>query len=141
MANRMHNKSIVNLSNFILNRDHISILNRGLKFCPTPGPPNVGELREDLDRFHKRLRQVAFFDNPEEPPLAPPTPSQGAAHQVVDKDNLHSFEPFKHMKFKTKSTWNPPGPHNLEAMITCNEQQFNTRDTPTPVYRDNITKN
>jgi hypothetical protein len=61
--------------------------------------------------------------------------------QVKDKNNLRSFEPFKHRKFKNTSTWNPPGPHNLEAMITCNEQQFNARDVPFPDYRDNITNN
>jgi hypothetical protein len=137
----MQNKSIVNLSNFILNKDHISILNRGLKFCPTPGPPNVADLREDMDRFHKRLRQVAFFDDLEDPPLAPSTPSVSVSTTVEDKNNLLSFEPFKHMKFKNKSTWNPPGPHNLEAMITCNEQQFNARDVPSPIHRDNISKN
>ena len=65
MVYLMQNKSIVNLS-INLNRDHISVLNRGLKFCPSPTSPNVGELREDLDRFHKRLRQIAFFENPED---------------------------------------------------------------------------
>jgi hypothetical protein len=116
----MQNKSIVNLSNFILTRDHISVLNKGLKFCPTPSKPNVGELREDMDRFHKRLRQMAFFENPEEPPLVPSTPPTVGPTPQVDEKNLLSFEPFKHRKFKNTSTWNPPGPHNLEAMITCN---------------------
>ena len=136
----MHNKSIVNLSTFNLNQDHISVLNRGLKFCPTPKSPNVGEMRDDMDRFHKRLRQMAFFENPEDPLLDLSTRTQNTNIQL-DSKNLLSFEPFKHMKFKTKSAWNPPGPHNLEAMITCNEQQFNARRVTKLDFRDNLTKN
>ena len=40
--------------------------------------------------------------------------------------NLNSLEPFKHMKFKLPNKGKgPPGPPNLEAMITTNEDQFN----------------
>ena len=39
---------IVNLSRYSLSPDEESLLNKGLKFCPTPGPLNFGELRNDL---------------------------------------------------------------------------------------------
>lgn len=39
------NKSVINLSSFQLNQDHISLLGKGLSFCPTPGEPDLGELR------------------------------------------------------------------------------------------------
>ena len=58
-------RNVINLSTFDLTTNHISLLERGLKFCPTPGKPNIGELREDMDHLHTRLRQVAFFENPE----------------------------------------------------------------------------
>jgi hypothetical protein len=92
-----------------------------------------------MDRFHRRLRQIAFFDNPEDVIADPPTQPQGNTSHLTD-DNLHSFEPFKHRNFKTKSNWNPPGPHNLESMITCNEQQFNARDVRPVDRRDNLNK-
>ena len=56
-------RSVVNLSNFQLNESHISLLQRGLKFCPTPSAPDAGQLRQDMDRLHTRMRQIAFFNN------------------------------------------------------------------------------
>ena len=47
---------IVNLSRRTLSADEESLLSKGLKFCPTPGSPNFGELRSDLNRFHRSLR-------------------------------------------------------------------------------------
>ena len=58
---------VVNLSAHTLTVDEISVLNRGMKFFPTPGEPNFGELREDLNNFHTRLRRQLFFSSlPEE---------------------------------------------------------------------------
>ena len=66
MANKMFsNKSVVNLSNFELNENHISLISRGLMFCPTPANPDPVLLKEDMDHFHTRLCQIAFFDNKE----------------------------------------------------------------------------
>lgn len=60
----MVDKRVVNLSSRYLNADELSILSKGMKFCPTPGHPDPGELRDDLDKLHKRLRQVAFYEQP-----------------------------------------------------------------------------
>ena len=113
MSSELNNKSVVNLSHFKLEESHISLLSRGLKFCPTPANPNIGQLQEDLDRLHKRLRQIAFFENPEfnltsenqgTPPT--PTPSEG--------NNLRSLTEFKHRKFKNPAKGKgPPGATNL----------------------------
>ena len=136
--NMFSDKSVVNLSNFELNDEHISLLSRGLKFCPTPASPDPGLLREDMDRFHTRLRQIAFFENKDSnadnssvsfnPTPPPDTPN-----------TMGSLQPFKNQKFKLKSTWRaPPGPINLEAMIACNELQFNTRPEFKPSKKDNL---
>ena len=134
-------KSIVNLSNYPLNEHQITVLNRGLKFCPTPAAPNPGEQREDMDKLHRRVRQISFYDtiavdlttsqNSSFILPTPPTP-------VDLGDNLMSKTPFKHRKFKVKSTWRgPTGPPTLEAMITVNEQDYNSR----PVFVDNKRSN
>ena len=60
----MDNKRVVNLSDYELSKDEIEVLFKGLKFCPTPGFPDAGELRDDLDRIHRTLRQKAFYDEP-----------------------------------------------------------------------------
>ena len=119
------NKSIINLSDKTLTLAEQSLLNKGLKFCPTPGNPDIGELWDDMSKLHKRLRQIAFFEDPEDcisDHLVTPDPP------MQDTDNLSSKSPFKHQKFKLPSKGRgPPGPNNLEAMITVNEQQFNSR--------------
>ncbi len=124
------NKSVVNFSQLTLEEQHISLLERGLKFCPTPFKPNAGELREDLDRMHRRLRQIAFFEDPESDPV------------MLDKGEniVLPSEPFSHRKFRLKSTGKgPTGPLPLEAMITANEQDFNSRPPLKKVFKKNIT--
>ena len=136
-------KSIVNLSDFPLNEHHLSVLQRGLKFCLTPFHPNPGELKGDMDKLHRRVRQISFYDtiardaggsqNSSTLQLIPPTP-------VDLGDNLMSFTPFKHRKFKLKSTWRgPTGPQTLEAMIISNEQDFNERLDRITNRRSNVT--
>ena len=132
-------KSVVNLSDLELNEHHISLLSRGLKFCPTPPSPDPGLLREDMDRFHTRLRQIAFFD--EKASNLDNSTSFNNTIQVISPNTMGNFEPFKHQKFKLKSTWKaPPGPTNLEAMIACNELEFNTRPEYKPSRRDNLSR-
>ena len=94
-------KNVVNLSDFTLTEHHILVITHGLKFCPTPGPPDPGELQDDMARMHKRLRQIAHYEGSEGDTgtdaslLVSPTPP------IALGDNLHSIEPFKHRKFKT----------------------------------------
>ena len=130
-------KSVVNLSSFQLSEHHISLLQRGLKFCPTPPAPNAGQLREDMDRFHTRMRQIAFFDNIENNNDS--NTSFIRATPVLIANPMASTVPFKHLKFRLKSNWNvPTGPVNLEAMIACNELQYNARPTFKPSFKANI---
>ena len=126
-------KRVVNLSSFKLNAEQLLLLNRGLKFCPTPGRPDVGQLGEDLDKLHRRLRQIAFCDNPgSDPDLTCFIPKP-------DPDNLLVTGPFEHHKFKLKATGKgPPGPPNLEAMIATNQMEFISRQPPIFNYRDNL---
>jgi hypothetical protein len=137
-------KSVVNLSRYELTQDEISVLSKGVKFCPTPGPPE-GEQREDLNSLHRRPRQIAFYGEDSEGYT--PTGSQsfrGSQAQIqataldTDPDWLNSNLAFRHRKFKLKSTGaGPPGPQNLEAMILANELEFNKR----PIYKPTRQRN
>ena len=119
----MEGKRIVNLSKRVLTKDEVSILLKGLKFCPTPNFPDPGELKGDLDRLHKRLRQIAHYDNPENLNLTNTQPDTGVHTVNLDPNNLNSLAPFQHRKFKKPSKGKgPPGPLNLEAMILSNER-------------------
>ena len=128
---------MVNLSNIELTEDQVKVLSKGLKFCPTPGPPDPGEQRGDLDKLHRRLRQIAFYEDSENNLSQL---SQNVASPQVDSDNLHELGVFKHRKFKMPATGRGPvGPPNLEAMIICNEQDFNSRQNYKPPLRQNLT--
>jgi hypothetical protein len=129
-------KSVVNLSNVVLTKDQYMVLSKGLKFCPTPGLPDPGEQRGDLDKFHRRLRQIACYDAPADNLTQP---SQPVIITTVDSDNLQSTDIFRHRKFKLKSTGRGPvGPPNLEAMIVCNEQDFNARKPYRPPHASKL---
>ena len=52
---------VVNPSDMELTQGHISLLRRGLTFCPTPGEPSVADLRHDLDKFHRNLKLKSHF--------------------------------------------------------------------------------
>ena len=53
--------SVVNLSDFQLTEAYISLLSKGLNFCLTPPAAELGALKANLDRFHKRLKWHSFF--------------------------------------------------------------------------------
>ena len=54
---------VVNLSSNPLTSYQRSVLAMGMSYCTTPGEPDKGELREDLNRFHRDLRRKAFGGN------------------------------------------------------------------------------
>jgi len=128
---------VVNLSNFILNETHISLLQKGVKCFPTPPVPNPGQMRLDFDRYHTRLHQISFFNKQDSnfdlsstlTNITPPPPLNPMGTSI----------PFKHLNFKSKSRWQcPPGPPNLEAMIVCNELHYNNRPPYRPTFQDNL---
>ena len=42
----------------------VSLLNRGLTFCPSEPEPNFGDNMKGLDKFFRQLRRTVFFSNP-----------------------------------------------------------------------------
>ena len=112
--------NVVNLSKHVLTVDELHLLSKGLNFCPTPLEPNPGELRSDLDSFHRSLQ--LFEDLPSDAP-----------DMYTEEQNNHSIYAFESHKFKPKSSYNPQGPPALEAMIITNEMALNNEDIgPSP---------
>jgi hypothetical protein len=119
-------KQVINLSKLVLTQDQINVLSQGLNFCPTPNPPNPGDLRFDLDSLHRRLRLRSRFHISDE--------------DLCDfdfDDNPHPTDPFRNRKFRINSTFNPVGPLALEAFILNNEHDYNNR----PLFKPNRLKN
>ena len=126
--------SVVNFSSFQLTPAMTSLLSKGLNFCPTPGEPNVLDLRGDLDKFHVSLRRNQFFSKQvvSSTLLAPNTTSSLDTPLDIEEG------PFDHRQFRNPSTWCPKGPINLESMIIFNEYQLNEY-TPMAPGNQNLT--
>ena len=54
-------QNVINLSKRDLSKGEISLLSKGLKFCPTPRDLDRGKLKTDLEEFGRRLRLKWFF--------------------------------------------------------------------------------
>ena len=97
----------------------MSLLSRGLNFCPTPGEPDFSEVKQDLDKFHTSLRRKAFFSNPPE------------GYSQLDLDSTTGLNldpddpPFDHRKFKPSSNFSPVGPKGLGSFIEANKRDLN----------------
>ena len=76
--------SVVNLSDTPLSVAQIQALEKGITFCPTPGPPQITNLWGDLNEFFRRLRITRYFAD-------------------IDDDVSPSYTPFR-----PKSDWTPP---------------------------------
>ena len=125
---------VMNLSNRTLSKEEISLLSRGLKFCPTPPCPDQGQRREDLEALHRRMRLLSHFEDQDDDDNL----NESTANDPLD-GNLLSLTPFKHNKFKVKSSWRGPvGPTNLEAFIASNERDYNHRPNYTPPSKQNL---
>ena len=112
---------VVNLSDYKLNEAEISILAKGMKFCPTPGEPNFGLLREDLDQYHTRIKRKLFFSNL---PVDEDTNPTGIGNLHTDNDA------FRDSKFKEASKWKPPPIVNLEIFCRQNEYDLLSHKVP-----------
>ncbi|KAL4223531.1 hypothetical protein ACF0H5_017002 [Mactra antiquata] len=49
----------------VLSKDEEHILEKGMKFTPTPVKSNVNEIKEDLAEFTRKIRLAEFFHNKE----------------------------------------------------------------------------
>ena len=56
----------MNLSARILNEHEISLLSKGLKFCPTPRELDRSEIKRDLEAFGRRMRLKWHFRDEED---------------------------------------------------------------------------
>ena len=122
---------VINLSSTHLTSEAIAILSKGLKFCPTPGEPDLSKAQADLDSFHLRMKRFLHFYRPKADPsnvdissIDTPPPTQG---------------PFKSNEFKRPSSWVPPPCIPLEVFISQNNQDLLKSKLYAP-RRQNVTK-
>ena len=134
--------TVVNISDHDLTESERKLLEKGLNFCPTPGEPKMGDLRRDLDSFHRNLRIKSFFnsDKPKiwastsSPNLISPNPGTTLPSDLVKEIN-------KSKVLKPSKKWDPPqGPLHLESFILANEMDLNKTFVKSP-NNSNIDRN
>ena len=92
---------VINLSSHILNEAEISLLSKGLSFCPCPGPLDLANAMSDLNEFHRSLRLAIHF--------------QEMDAQVSSTDPQRG-DHFSHRNFRVPSSWQSV----LESFILSN---------------------
>ena len=113
-------RCVINLSDRNLTETEIDILEKGLKFCPTPGEPNMYDIHKDLRSFFRRMRLKAHFS--EDPEESPPTTNRSILDFFTTNNSDGGIPEIDLSKFKPKSTWEPGDEHKdpvLETFFKC----------------------
>ena len=108
---------VINLSSVHLSSDAIAILSKGMKFCPTPGEPDLSKAQKDLDKFHLRMKRYLHF-------CGPAKDFNPNDRTLMNNDSQSTGNPFKHKDFKSPSSWVPPPCIPLEIFIAQNNSDL-----------------
>ena len=106
-------RCVVNLSSHDLTEQERSVLLRGLTFCPTPGEPDLQEIKNDLKAFFRRLKLRAHYFEGEENDN-PTDPTQPTIDSYMSQHTTH----VDLTKFKLPGTWEPEPPDVDPAIET-----------------------
>ena len=112
--------TVINISNITLDQYQIRALEKGLTFCPTPGPPDKSRIWLDFKEFHRRLELMEFFSRDD---IDQKKDDTNINQSIIDfmNQNAQSDDPSTpdeeslnkeiQAKFKPKSEWRPYPPN------------------------------
>ena len=99
---------VVNLSDYSCGQNELSVLGKGLKFCPTPPKYCHSVMKESTDKFFRSASLKLFFVNNSNPQNQ---------EDILKNSFLSESETdtaFEYKDLKLPSTFNPPMPSTLE---------------------------
>ena len=139
--------TVINLSNTTLDQNQIKALEKGLTFCPTPGPPDKSQIWLDFKEFHRRLELVEFF-NRDKKDIKDPIEDQSTIafmNQNAQEDpNDSDPETAKNLEiqknFKPKSGWRPYPPNRTLEIFQRLVKQEILKSKPKKTKHNNLTK-
>ena len=113
-------QTVVNLSKRVLTEGEVSLLSKGLKFCPAPEKIDIYSLRQDIKEYVRRVRLKEYF--------------------YTDQDDVEG-EFSSLPAFRKKSSWSPGRNRELaiEAYVEALERDILAHDFGTP-YQRNLTR-
>ena len=136
LSEKKDDEFVVNLAQYNITDAQQKLLSRGLKFCPTPGEPDVNTYQTDLDQFHLRIERYIHFFRQKNPNVTRntnvATQSQVNASQVDHLSQTINDDPFHHQSFKKPSAWVPPPKAAFEAFISKNKLDLAESIIPPP---------
>ena len=110
--------TVINLSNTALEANQIRALEKGLTFCPTPGPPDKSQIWLDFKEFHRRLELMEFFSRENTDTINTNINqsiidfmNQNANESHIETSNKEALNKELQSKFKLKSSWKPSPPN------------------------------
>ena len=139
--------TVINLSNTSLEANQIRALEKGLTFCPTPGPPDKSQIWLDFKEFHRRLVLMEFFsrDNTDSTDTNINQSiidfmNQNTNESQIEISNEEALNKELQAKFKLKSSWRPsPMNRTLDIFQRSIKQEILKSKFKTKKY-DNLTK-
>lgn len=142
--------SVVNLSKRPLTGDEMQVLSLGKGFCPTPGEPDMGEIKSDLDKLHRKCRTKLFFDKIRETSdIKPKTVELSKSSPNLTDNQTKNLAPLSptHINggfstnflqekiFRKPTKWGPP---TFETFALLNELALNKTQIRAP-SKQNLT--
>ncbi len=134
---------VVNLSSYHLSKSELSLLSKGLKFCPTPPKFDPGVIKSDIDKFFLSIKRFLHFDNPKQNLTDSSDDSDDSDTSTDSYGDSTDPPPFQHQKLKIKSSWDPPHPsqvdhvHQLivDEILECEARQHYPRNMFNDEYK------
>ena len=139
--------TVINLSNTDVTEHQIKALEKGLTFCPTPGPPDKSQIWLDFKEFHRRLELMEFFGREGKDNDLNATKSiidfmnQNAEETSDSTDIEDNLNKEIHKKFKPKSGWRPYPPNRTLDIFQRSVKQEILKCRPKHKKHDNLTGN
>ena len=138
--------TVINISDTHLTQSQTEALQKGLTFCPTPGPPDKSLIWTDFKDFHRRLILKHHFYNDNQ--LLDNNDQQLVNFLVQNLDEKENSFKETHAPFRNKSTWKPTNTHislNVfrQAFKTCllnSKIKKKTQDNLTREQRKGLTE-
>ena len=137
----------INLSKTTLDEFQVKALEKGLTFCPTPGPPDKSQIWLDFKEFHRRLQLVEFFNRGKND-----NNDLNLNQSIIDFMNNNTNETNDNsdpellknkeiqQKFKLKSGWRPSSPNRTLDTFQRSVKLEILKSKPKHKNSDNLTK-
>ena len=103
---------VFNISDYKCDNIELSVLGKGLKFCPTPPKYCYGQMKESIDKFFRSCSLKLFFDS---------SSLEQQPEDILEDSFLSEEEQetaFDHKELTLPSTFTPTMPGTLEHIYS-----------------------